>query len=104
MTTAEALAAARKLIDTPEKWCQNSYATTIKGRPTRPLDASAKCFCSAGACLVATGNLYSPARDALDRLVAETHRSVVTFNDHHSTTHADVMALFDRAIAGEEGK
>jgi hypothetical protein len=29
-------------------------------------------------------------------------RPVYAFNDHPDTTHADIMALFDRAIAAQE--
>lgn len=106
MTTAEALAAGRKLIDTPEKWCKGSYAMTKRRRAVGPLEPTAACFCAAGACLVVTGDLWNAAREALDRQVSEHFcgGTATTFNDHHLTTHADVMALFDRAIAAEKGK
>jgi len=101
MGVKENLIAARALIDTPEKW--------IKGKASNEVDT---CFCSYGAILHRAYTL--PCRheerekqfDAMDlALVRATPKGAggyIHFNDHPDTTHADVMALFDRAIAAVE--
>lgn len=90
MTTAEALAAARKLIDTPEKW--GKFSDRVRGL-----------ICAHDALVRAMpdADTFRAALLVLrEQLPGDFHRgSLVRFNDHPSTTHADVMALFDRAIA-----
>ena len=88
MTTSELLRAARALIDKPQKWCKRY--DFLHGR-----------HCARGALLEVT--------DGLDRSGFLLHRTVslleratpgdrlMNYNDRH--THAEVMALFDRAIA-----
>jgi len=95
MSVRDDLIAARALIDTPEKWHRGSMASF-----------DGKCLCAMGAIrnvLRAQGYthwisrtpLYQNLRAALPR----GFNQVPTFNDDPSTTHADIMALFDRAIA-----
>lgn len=91
-TTAEVLRDAKALIADPDRW--------IKGRNQMILDGR-KCYCSVGAIEAAAqdDSAYTAAWIAL-------HDSLYTwpaqFNDSPKTTHADVMAAFDRAIAAEE--
>lgn len=96
-TVKDNLIAAKALIDTPEKWGKEDY----EPRPG--------CFCLAGA-LAKTFDL--PAEPATCEsgpeyraLYAQVPRGPwtgpVNFNDHPDTTHADIMALFDRAIAAQ---
>lgn len=93
-TVLRDLIAARALIDAPEKWTQCG------------LFEQNGCFCVMGATAKAiTGN---PRRVGGYRVevTAMTLKKSLTgdwphlaaFNDHPSTTHADIMALFDRAI------
>ena len=95
MTVKDDLIAAKALIATPEKW--------IKGEFERD-----GCFCARGA--IQAVNLDSSreidAEEALEAAVPRRARhrskfvsSVSKFNDDPNTTHADIMALFDRAIA-----
>lgn len=98
-TVRENLIAARALIDTPEKWGKGEY----EPRPG--------CYCMAGAIFAAKGERYDPwelgespeskaIKQALDE-VSDGPRfwhSYVEYNDDPATTHADVMALFQRAI------
>lgn len=98
-TVKDNLIAARALIDTPEKWIRDRIE-------------NAGCFCAMGAIAEATrtqrGGVwtsetaeYAALRDALPE---GGTRSVPTYNDNRSTTHADIMALFDRAIEAETTK
>ena len=94
----ENLIAAKALIDTPEKW--------LKGKLS---DREERCFCAYGA--VASVTNYEAGEDiamvealrrALPHAFAPNPRGILDiaqFNDLPTTTHADVMAWFDRAIA-----
>lgn len=94
----ENLIAARALIDTPEKWAQGE-------------DLAQGGLCAALACsAVSHGptNDFDAMRSALIGVMPGSSHSgpmkLVNFNDHPDTTHADVMALFDRAIAAAEAQ
>ncbi len=94
-TLAEDLRAAKALIDTPEKWHQGWYRNG-KGA-----------FCALGACREVThgkGGDASPAATALKEALPDKWPTVVIFNDAADTTHADIMALFDRAIKHLEAR
>lgn len=93
MTVKENLIAARALIDTPEKWHKGSMQYN-------------GCFCAMGAigeALRETGYRewirQSKEFKMVDRLVPDPFRDLPLYNDYSGTTHADIMALFDRAIA-----
>lgn len=96
-TIKENLIAARALIDTPEKWGKGDGISAPKG-----------CLCAESACFVATESEAdkNAAWEALEDALPEPWRTrcieedlaVHWFNDHPDTTHADIMALFDRAI------
>jgi len=83
MTLTDDLIAARALIDTPEKW--------IRG-----LFYDGGCYCILGALnhVHACDGAFFAIHRALPSGV-----TVPEFNDDPSTTHAHVLALFDRAIA-----
>lgn len=101
MTLASDLRAARGLIDTPEKWTKHTLIRDDGGTLQR---------CAVAACY-AVGRSYSGKLErALQRQIPLTFGgasnrlpSVARFNDAHTTTHADIMALFDRAIRAAEG-
>jgi len=100
MTTIEALRAARARIDTPEKWWKFEW-------PFNPglasLDMAIEQVCNdSGQFLF--GPLTKKVRTSLIAQLPDRFSSLILFNDHPSTTHADVLALFDRAIAQEEDK
>lgn len=93
-TPADQLRAAKALIDTPDKWTREVMGRDISGHPVEDVD-SAVCFCIIGATVVARAPLDGPLRDSLPEWA---HASFADFNDSPRTSHADVMALFDRAI------
>ena len=98
-TTAQVLRDAKALIADPDHW--------IKGKNT-VLNDGQICRCSAGAIRSAAihqsdGPVSSqPAYFAM--WAATGGPRLTAWNDHPETTHADVMAAFDRAIESEEAK
>ncbi len=102
MTTKDRLIAARKLIESPEKWTQGEMARDADGNMTISEDKTV-CRCALGACMsIQAGDGYRAMRASLNAQLPAGHIRVHEFNDAPKTTHADVLALFDRAIAGEE--
>ncbi len=103
MTPLETLKAARDLISDPAKWTQGELARDADGEQVPPLDDNATCWCSIGAMRKVCGpkaNFYDGAFRRLYFKVP-SKGAVSEFNDTH--THAEVLALFDAAIAGLEG-
>ncbi len=91
----EVLTTVREALSDPERWYQGSY---FNGKSTE----SATCACLEGATWIAAEALYgSPATydKPADWLISEAAgRPVIDFNDDPSTTHADILAVLDRAI------
>jgi hypothetical protein len=114
MTSLETLKAARQLITDPAKWTKIRLAKNSEGLAVNVHDPSAVCFCSMGALLVVSGMYLSDvviakASNALDNnlpkdFVETFNHEVCSFTDFNDThTHAEVLALFDAAIAELEG-
>jgi hypothetical protein len=102
MTPLKTLKAARQLITDPAKWTQGEYARDAYGKEVRPWSEDARCFCAFGAIQHVTKSEDSE----VDYLLIKTcfnnfQMSVLDLNDTH--THAEVLALFDAAIAELEG-
>jgi len=103
-TVKENLIAAKALIDTPEKWTKNPQST-------EPACAYAAVGLACNGKVLGQ-NVFTSTPDEME---AQTHLAaflpiefsgdidVIRFNDHPDTTHADIMALFDRAIAAQDG-
>lgn len=100
-TTVEVLKAAREIISAPEHWCQGATARDADGVKTYPADPDACRWCAYGALLKAAGN-FRAADDGPLLLAAQLPRGVGigVFNDSHE--HAEVIAVFDKAIETEE--
>lgn len=99
-TTVEILRAARALIATPEQWTQGTPARGQDGWPVWPESPDARQWCAIGACVAAGSDderWMMRAIDALEAVALEGSVSAARFNDSHR--HADVLALYDRAIA-----
>ena len=101
METKEILQKARDLITDPDKWTQKAYAKDSKGMTVSLWSKEATCWCALGA-------LYSFNEDGIFELPGDTHsrlqdhagRDIVSFNDN--STHAEVLAAYDRAIESLE--
>lgn len=91
MPLRQKLIEARALIDTPEKLLQNGLYSDGKG-----------CFCSLGALFQGDAYLAGARalKSAIDVPIPKNMSSIPWFNDNH--THAEVMAMWDRAIEGCE--
>ena len=101
MTPLETLKAARQLISDPAKWTNSYYARDSIGIDVSPSSDKAVCFCSIGA-IRKFSEVLSEAEMFLLGFCSETHDTYAEeFNDTH--THAEVLALFDAAIAELEG-
>lgn len=104
MTTKEILIAARAKIADPRAWTKGAAARTAGGSPVNPIDDRACSWCILGA-LDAVDRVEGPHRmDVVAALRREIppcagDRFVHNYNDAAATEHADVLALFDRAIA-----
>lgn len=103
--TADLLRKAKARIGTPDKWAKGHFFSDYSGYDlydfeSFPDDCPA---CALGASAWATGRKDITAVDrALRSATPSGFYAVDDFNDHPDTTHAEVMALFDRAIAAEE--
>lgn len=98
---SDQLKAAKALIDTPEKWTKGAFARDRDGDDVYETDGdTAVCWCAVGAINKAFGcHAGLTVVQALYAALPADFQLVASFNDHPDTTHADVMALFDRAIA-----
>ncbi len=102
-TTKEILIAAKALISDPAHWTQGEYSRNTDGRRTAHHDPAAVCWCAMGAIIrVLPLREYSRAVGVTETLAAwgaggNSAADLVGFNDGH--THAEVLALFDKAIA-----
>ena len=103
MTPLETLKAARDLISDPARWTQNLFARDKDGKRADPQSDEAVCFCSFGAIERFTGcKTLSEVEGHLDNVCGRLFgTNVISFND--TRTHAEVLALFDAAIAELEG-
>lgn len=99
--TAEVLRKARAKIEKPENWTQGQLARDPSGEPTSVSDPDAASWCLLGA---VRSTQESPEVRISARLALEVAMGgwcdIAVFNDNH--THAEVLSVFDRAIAAEE--
>lgn len=102
MNPLETLKAARQLISDPAKWTQGEYARDADGNEVKTWSENATCFCAYGAIQRVTEREDSEADYFLFKACSERFgMSVTIVSDTH--THAEVLALFDAAIAELEG-
>jgi hypothetical protein len=102
MDTLEVLQQARALISDPARWTQDAPARNADGQRVEPFKPEAVCWCAWGALDRAvwdTGFVAPGHGRALAHLIRELGLQagqLGTFNDTH--IHAEVLALFDKAI------
>ena len=100
----ETLCKARDLISDPSAWIKGNHKQKSAQGHTR--------YCAAGAIWEATGDAldgmncwHVPAYNVLDNMIYDHYRTSVTmYNDHHRTTHQDILDMFDEAIKQAESK
>lgn len=115
-TTLDLLKAGRAKIEKIENWTTEVASRDIYGMNVGISHPSASCFCSMGAVwraeLESTGDygqFSEPAFSALCLAAAALYPtrfrySISLFNDQPGTTHADVLKVFDHAIAQLENQ
>ena len=124
MKAIEMLEKGRELIDAPEHWCQIVFAEDSMGNPVLPESDDAVKWCAYGALLGVIRSLTvvdaaggfrfrfldeaRMARDAMDYCASELDSNLNTgigarpmseYNDHPDREHADIMNLYDMAMA-----
>ena len=105
MTTKDVLTQARALIE--KGWTQDALARDAEGQDVYPKNSDACQWCATGAiwAVVGISQAYLDAFDMIDNLVRDNYEDIGYFNDAPDTTQADVIKLFDEAIARcESGK
>jgi hypothetical protein len=111
VSTLEVLRSARALLDLPGTWCQDALARDAEGNDTPyPIEPAACCWCIGGAIEKVLGRgLTQYDEPVVHALLAEIPEraswslgALFTWNDSCGRTHADVIALLDRAISTAE--
>jgi Na+/H+ antiporter NhaB len=96
----EALDGAQTIIREPKNWTKGWFAKDKHNNFCDSDAPEAVCFCTIGAlnraCL-GDYELFKAGRDLVNE--ASSTPNVADFNDHHLTTHADIMRLFEKAKA-----
>ena len=101
-STIAVLVRARALIVDERHWCQWSFARRWGKIPVSPRSTFARRFCAIGAVKRAASELLLPMQNARIALERQTSREVERWNDDPRRTHAEVIAVFDGAIAALE--
>ena len=109
MTVLTDLRKMRKRLSDPAKWHKGDYFKDFPKMDTDDL-YNGDGFPDCPACLYGTvvyvtenPNTSCSLSRALERVLPHSFNDdLVNFNDHPDTTHQDVLALIDRAIANEE--
>jgi hypothetical protein len=104
--TKDLLIAARAKIAKPEHWTRQSMMRDAQGVSTYD-PKKAHCYCLVGSMAAANNEdplAYDPqgAIKALNKALRASpfrFNMLSAFNDHPDTTHADVLAVIDAAIA-----
>lgn len=104
MNVVQILKEARALISDEKNWTQGAYARDTIGREVRVLGPEAMCFCALGALekIMLGGAMWSASYMLMKKEAGDDCLAVSDFNDTHN--HAEVLALFDRAIARAESE
>lgn len=114
MFAIDILRGGRTLLKDPTTWTKEVHARNASGTETTVLGDTARCFCLSGAMhrveqtdpeeaatsdhILVNRLLDAAAKELFpDRLEGDGGQ-FVNFNDHDKTTHADVLAVIDRAI------
>ena len=120
-TVKQVLVEARALISEESKWTKGEEARDADGTPVLAYSSEADCFCALGATFAAAARSFlapaGPGEVAREQLALTAGKilgrpwdllcplgAVADFNDHESTSHADVLALYDLTIERRSGE
>ena len=99
-STRDILKVMRKRLEAPERWAKGSFSLNAVGELVLPRSKDAICWCLLGAVYRDVPHAaWEPCVQALTDALPPEGRNLTWFNDEPGTTHADIMALFDRALA-----
>lgn len=107
MTPLQILTRARKLLSNRKRWCQGASARDKRGLPTLPLSDNAVSFCAYGAIQRASDGDIGQCDIILDKeacRISKKKGNIASYNDARGRTHAQILALFDSAIARLKAK
>src|SRR6266576_6120822 len=108
MTKLDLLVTGRAMLANEYNWC--------KGVGTRPGPDGGRQYCARGAISEQLSThdakpmskehirLHAATIDALEDELPDYYANVQDFNDNRRTTHVDILALYDRAIAKQRSK
>ena len=111
LTTGEILSIARVKIRNEKNWLKGQSTEKSNGDFAHPSSAKACKWCALGAVrsVFKEGTEEHSFDTAMDEHMFQTAmftlskftdcKNIAAFNDHSETTHADIIAVFDKAIA-----
>jgi hypothetical protein len=102
MKPSTILKKAKRKISNPKRWCQKYLARLPSGVPCDPeLTRVKQQWCALGAVLAVDWESELDVRWYLRNAIPHGSRAtrVSDYNDHPRRTHAQIMKLYDRAIA-----
>ena len=100
-TIAELLRAARAKIERPECWTRGECARDADGHKIGVKSARAASWCALGA-MMAQGCTQRKAAEILAPHLPENKCWLVYEYNDRDAAHADILNLYDRAIAASE--
>lgn len=108
-TTLQVLIDARALIEKPKAWIKGVNATNKLGKGCTSSSEDAVCWCMDGALMrsAQSAHLYEPGSaywDAFYALNKLANGDFIAWNDKPERKHAEVLAVFDKAIEAERAK
>lgn len=100
MATIDVLRAMKARLSTPAKWARGVAARDKHGIRCRAEHERAVCWCLLGALGLsgAQGPDRLGAALILHSVLPDGSNTIPQFNDSKKTTHADVLAVLDKAI------
>jgi hypothetical protein len=99
------LIAVRELLSAPERWTKGYGARNSEGTPVDSFSPDACCWCLVGACARVTEANEAGNSGRFDVLRASLRPKagpcLVRLNDAPERTHAEILAVIDKAIEKE---
>jgi hypothetical protein len=104
MTPLKILRQTRELLSAPERWTKEAFARDSPGELAGAQGRDAVCWCLDGALMRSVGG--TPGRSAVLQLLSRAAQidNIWTWNDAPERTHAEVLAVLDKAIALAESE
>jgi hypothetical protein len=107
MDTAEILRVTRVKLAGPDSWTKGCFARTDGGTNVSYESKDAVCWCLQGALFSVTDDTQklSIALDMIEGALFDQSLpfdTIPKYNDAPETTHSDILATLDRAIAAAE--